>query len=224
MTDAPSASSTLSLDSRVRSYDVAAWFYDWVVGSSLYHRFVWGMRPEAHAHFAERALQEAPAGEVLDAGCGSLLFTARSYGHSSRSLTLLDGSHGMLSRARRRLGRHATDPRLTLQQGDLYALPFAPARFASVHHFGVLHCLERPERSLAELARVTKPGGTLFLSCLTLGRKRGDSFLARLHRAGHIAPARTPTEIITLVTNAGYEITQARTPGSFLFLEARKRP
>ena len=221
MTDAPLVATPLTHDSRVRSYDLGAWFYDWVVGSALYHRIAWGMHPEEHARFTERALHHAPEGDVLDAGCGGLLFTAPTYCRTARSLTLFDGSQGMLARARGRLGPSAHEPRIQLRHGDLYAPPFTTAQFASVSHFGVLHCLDRPERCLSELARITRPGGTLFLSCLVLARPRGDAFLARLHRAGHIAPARTLTEVQTLVTQARYTITAAQTRGSFLFLEAR---
>src|SRR3954468_14295442 len=147
----------VALDSRVRSYDLGAWLYDWVVASTLYHRAAWGMRPEQHEVFAQRALAQALPGEVLDAGAGSLLFTARAYRDTPRSLTLLDGSAGMLARARRRLGPSAHGSRIQIRQGDLYALPFEAAQFANVFHFGVLHCLDRPERCLAELSRVAQP-------------------------------------------------------------------
>jgi ubiquinone/menaquinone biosynthesis C-methylase UbiE len=216
----------VALDSRVRSYDLGAWLYDWVVASTLYHRAVWGMRPEQHEAFAKRALAQALPGEVLDAGSGSLLFTARAYRDTRRSLTLLDGSSAMLARARRRLGSSASsnvhDSRIQLVQGDLYALPFESARFANVFHFGVLHCLERPERCLAELSRVAEPGAPLFLSCLVLGRKRGDAFLARLHRAGQIAAPRTSDEVKALIEHAGFSLKSSRIEGSFLFVEALK--
>jgi len=211
-----------ALDSRVRSYDLGAWLYDWVVASTLYHRAVWGMRPEQHELFAQRALAQGLPGEVLDAGSGSSLFTARAYRATPRPLTLLDGSSAMLARARRRLRSSADDPRIQLIQGDLYALPFASARFANVFQFGVLHCLERPERSLAELSRVAQPGAPLFLSCLVLGRKRGDAFLVRLQRAGHIAAPRTSDEVKTLIEHAGFSVKSSKILGSFLFVEAVK--
>ena len=214
---------TAALDPRVRSYDLGAWLYDWVVASPLYHRFVWGMRPEQHEAFARRALAQSAPGEVLDAGSGSLLFTARAYRDSKRFLTLLDGSAGMLARARRRLGSSAHEARIKLRQGDLYALPFAEAHFANVFHFGVLHCLDRPERCLAELARVAQPDAPLFLSCLVLGRKRGDAFLARLHRTGHVAAPRTADEVRALINDAGFVVQSSQIRGSFLFIEACAR-
>jgi ubiquinone/menaquinone biosynthesis C-methylase UbiE len=180
------------------------------------------MHPEQHEVFAQRALAQALPGPVLDAGSGSLLFTARAYRDTSRSLTLLDGSSGMLARARRRLGPSAAESRIELLQGDLYALPFEDAQFANVFHFGVLHCLDRPERSLAELSRVAQPGAPLFLSCLVLGRKRGDAFLARLQRNGHVAAPRTREAVNALLGQAGFCLKSSRIQGSFLFVEAIK--
>ena len=221
MSSPPSPTSALTTDARVRSYDLAAWLYDWVVASTIYHRFVWGMPPEEHTAFAERALTHSRQGETLDAGAGSLLFTAGPYRATTRSLTLLDGSARMLERARRRLGASANEPRIHLRQGDLYALPFAAARFDNVFHFGVLHCLDRPEQCLTELARVARPGAALFLSCLVLGRSRGDALLRRLERTGHVARPRTAGEVTALLNHAGFSVNESRTQGSFLFIEAR---
>jgi len=219
---ADSSASSLSLPAlvppaRVRAYDLGAWFYDLVVGSRLYHNIVWGMPPDQHLAFARRAIQAAPSGAVLDAGCGSLLFTAPCYRESSRELTLLDGSSTMLARAARRLGSAS---RARLIQGDLRALPFEAERFAATLHFGVLHCLDEGDRALEEMFRVTRPGGRLFLSCLTLARPRGDAFLRRLARAGHVAAPRHPQEVLNAIAGAGFRRVERRQHGSFLFVEA----
>jgi ubiquinone/menaquinone biosynthesis C-methylase UbiE len=215
---ADSSASSLSLPAlvppaRVRAYDLGAWFYDLVVGSRLYHHIVWGMPPDQHLAFARRA----PSGAVLDAGCGSLLFTAPCYRESVCELTLLDASGTMLARAARRLGPAS---RARLIQGDLRALPFEAERFAATLHFGVLHCLDEADRALEEMFRVTRPGGRLFLSCLTLARPRGDAFLRRLARAGHVAPPRHPQEVLNAIAGAGFHVVEQRQHGSFLFVEA----
>jgi ubiquinone/menaquinone biosynthesis C-methylase UbiE len=206
---------------QTQAYDAAAWFYDWVVGSDLYHRFMWDMPATEHARFAELALSRAKPGEVLDAGCGSLLFTSGTYRSTPRGLTLYDGSVGMLARARRRLGPAAAKHRL--ERGDLYDLPFADAVFAAALHFGVLHCLAKPEVALRELWRVTQPGGALSLSCLVLsGRSRGNAWLRRLNAAGHVAAPRHASEVLALVSDAGFELESQQAKGSFLFVHARK--
>jgi ubiquinone/menaquinone biosynthesis C-methylase UbiE len=220
MSSSPDSSASLPAlvpPARVRAYDLGAWFYDLLVGSRLYHNIVWGMPPDQHLTFARRAIQAAPSGAVLDAGCGSLLFTAPCYRDSDRELTLLDASCTMLARAARRLGPAS---RARLIHGDLRALPFEAERFAATLHFGVLHCLDEADRALEELFRVTRPGGKLFLSCLTLARPRGDAFLRRLARAGHVARPRHPQDVLSAIAGAGFHLVEQRQRGSFLFVEA----
>jgi SAM-dependent methyltransferase len=223
---APARSPTFGAPPRVRGYDLGAWFYDLLVGSRLYHRTVWGMPPDEHLAFARRALElssagpDGPDGPILDAGCGSLLFTAPCYRGSMRDLTLLDASATMLARAARRLGPPAGPTRF--MRADLRTLPFEPARFAAVFHFGVLHCLDERARVLSELARVVRPGGRLFLSCLTLGRPRGDAFLRRLARAGQVATPFEAQHVLETTERAGWKLLERRQRGSFLFLEAQR--
>lgn len=229
MTNSPVAAGLASVESpaleapaRVRAYNVGAWFYDLVVGSRLYHKVVWGMPPDRHLAFARRALEAAPTGPILDAGCGSLLFTAPCYREGQRDLTLLDASPTMLARAQRRLGTARASTRLI--EADLRALPFEAARFAATFHFGVLHCLDEQDRVLSELFRVTRAGGKLFLSCLTLGRPRGDAFLRRLARAGHVTTPRSPQDVLNTISRAGFRVTGQHQHGSFLFVEAERLP
>jgi ubiquinone/menaquinone biosynthesis C-methylase UbiE len=124
----------------------------------------------------------------------------------------------MLARARRRLGQRPA----RWVQGDLRALPFEPEQFEAVFHFGVLHCIEEAQTVLDELARVTQSGGKLFLSCLTLARPRGDAFLRRLARAGHVAAPRSTEQVVDLVEGAGFTLRAHTQRGSFLFIEAER--
>jgi ubiquinone/menaquinone biosynthesis C-methylase UbiE len=214
----------------VEEYDRFAWLYDLIVPSQLYHRLVWGMAPGEHGRFAESGLAAAAPGLVLDAGCGSLVFTAQAYSNwvegsdADPSLTLLDGSRGMLRRARARLAKRSerAAARAQFVQGDLLRLPFADERFTTVFHFGVLHCVEGAESVLAELVRVTAPQGRIFLSSLVLGRARGDAFLRKLQSKGHVAHPRTPSEVIALMEKRGWNVTESTVRGSFLFVEATR--
>jgi SAM-dependent methyltransferase len=219
-TVAPAPPTARSSPPEVAAYDLGAWLYDFIVGSRLYHQWVWGMAPSEHTAFARRALEHAADGAILDAGCGSLLFTAPCYRDVERPLTLLDASIGMLNRARRRLGARRTE----WVQADLRALPFGPARFANVFHFGVLHCIDDAALVLHELARVTHPGGRLSLSSLTLGRPRGDAFLRRLARSRHVAEPRRPEQVLDAVQEAGFALRSHHQHGSFLFIEAERQP
>ena len=209
---------SLSHPARVSAYDLGAWLYDFIVASRVYHRFVWGMEPSEHTAFARRSLAAASEGPTLDAGCGSLLFTAPCYRETQRPLTLLDASSGMLARGRRRLGSHPAE----WVQADLRALPLADEHFANVFHFGVLHCIDEAASVLSELFRVTRPGGKLFLSSLTLARPRGDAFLRRLARSGHVAEPRERERVIAAIEEVGFTVQSEQQRGSFLFVEASK--
>lgn len=72
----------------------------------------------------------------------------------------IDASEGYVRDARRRL----TDRRAHLVVGDGTARPVADAVVAAVVSGPVLNFLPRPERAVAEIARVTRPGGTVAAS------------------------------------------------------------
>jgi SAM-dependent methyltransferase len=96
---------------------------------------------------------------ILDAGCGSgpLFAALRDRG---AIVTGIDKSAGMLELARRRLGDAAD-----LQVAELGSpLPFPDDTFDDVTASLVLHYLEDWRPALAELRRVLKPGGRLFVS------------------------------------------------------------
>ncbi len=205
-------------------YDRFSWLYDWIVGSEIYHRCVWGSPVGVHDAFAREVLEPARRHRVLDAGCGSLLFTAGAYRDLRAGLdamTLFDLSTAMLDRAQKRVA--SAEHQFRFVQGDLLALPFQDGVFDTVLHFGVLHCMEDAHLVLRELSRVTVPGGSFSLSCLALGRPRGDRFLARLHRAGHVAVPRSEETILDLVAEAGFDIVSSRRVGSFLLVRAERK-
>jgi len=72
----------------------------------------------------------------------------------------LDLSREMLAVARVNLERAGVD-NCTIRQGDMYQLPLPGASFDAVVIHQVLHYADRPERALAEAARVLRPGGRL---------------------------------------------------------------
>jgi len=126
----------------------------------------------------------------------------------------------MLRRARRRLD----SPSARFIQADLRALPFEDGTFGSVFHFGVLHCIDEAERVLGELSRVARPGARLFLSCLTLSeRKLSNTFLRRLHGAGHISPPRAASHVRAKIERANFTLRDTKQLGAFLFVDAERR-
>ena len=181
-------------------YDRRASAYDAVVGSRLYNRLLWGSSPAAYGGFAARALQSSD-GPLLDAGCGSLVFTADVYARADRPLVLVDRSLGMLQAAQTRLraagGARARDA--IFLQADLFDLPFRPGRFRTVISMGMLHLFEEIDGLVAALDRSLAPGGHLFLTSLVAERRIGRAYLSLLHRAGEVAPPRTNAQIIRAV-------------------------
>jgi SAM-dependent methyltransferase len=101
----------------------------------------------------------AAAGErLLEVGCGtgSLTFTlARTV--PFRELTAIDYADVYVAAARAR----NRDPRLRIEQGDAAALPFPDAHFDRALSLLVLHFVADPAGAVAEMRRVTRPGGVV---------------------------------------------------------------
>lgn len=94
----------------------------------------------------------------LDVGCGTgaLSATILSEGQP-RSVAGIDASEAYLAFARQRVSHE----RVTFRTGDAQALPFADDTFDAAVSGLVLNFLPDPRRCLSEMARVTRPGGTV---------------------------------------------------------------
>src|SRR4030095_15065280 len=115
-------------------YDRRATAYDSVVGTRLYNRIMWGTSPLDYVAFAREAIMSNPSERMLDAGCGSLLFTAQLYIGSNRLIIAFDQSLGMLRRARARLIElsGSVPAHIFLLQADLSTLVFRPKQFRTI--------------------------------------------------------------------------------------------
>ena len=92
-------------------------------------------------------------GHVLDVATGTGLVAAELLRHGFR-VTALDHSPEMLARARSRF-----DGRLELVEAPAESLPFADAAFDHLTFTYLLRYVDDPAATLAELARVVRPGG-----------------------------------------------------------------
>jgi ubiquinone/menaquinone biosynthesis C-methylase UbiE len=112
----------------------------------------------------------AELGDVLDLACGTanLLPRLEEWGARVRRYTGVDVSREMLRAARPRLV--ASSIPATLEAADAAALPFPAARFDTVVSASALHDFAEPERALAEVRRVLRPGGRLLLLDWSRGR------------------------------------------------------
>ena len=99
------------------------------------------------------------AGErILDAGCGtgSLMFTIPQVADVAH-IDGIDFSEVYVEAARHR----NTDPRITISQGDVCALPFQDGTFDRSLALLVLHFVPESQQAVAEMKRVVKPGGVV---------------------------------------------------------------
>jgi SAM-dependent methyltransferase len=96
---------------------------------------------------------------ALDAGTGTGALAFALSGLVAE-VVALDVVPELLAEARKRLGDH---PNVSLVEGNVTALPFGEAEFDVVGSLNTLHHVSRPELAVAELARVTRPGGTLLV-------------------------------------------------------------
>jgi SAM-dependent methyltransferase len=184
-------------------YDNRATLYDLVVGTRLYNRIMWGAFMPDYVAFARQAVASDQTGMLLDAGCGSLLFTAQGYLDSQRPILACDQSLNMLRRARSRLKKLAdhVPARIFLLQADLGALPFRPDSFRTVLCMNVLHHLADAEGLIAGLKQLLKGGGQMYLTSLVRGNRLiGDLYLDKLYKRGDFVHPRTGVELGNIIS------------------------
>jgi ubiquinone/menaquinone biosynthesis C-methylase UbiE len=105
-------------------------WYDLVGGRDVYHRIFWGVSTREYREFAGRASRACPGGWLLDAGCGSMLFSAGAHLRNDCDVVVgTDISRGMLHRACRRLGSERRSRHVWLTRADILTSPFLTAAF-----------------------------------------------------------------------------------------------
>ena len=98
--------------------------------------------------------------DLLDVGCGPASITADLAERVAPGrVVALDAAAGALEAARATLRERGLSEQVELTSGDVMALPFEDASFDVVHAHQVLQHLADPVGALAEMRRVTRPGG-----------------------------------------------------------------
>jgi ubiquinone/menaquinone biosynthesis C-methylase UbiE len=101
-------------------------------------------------------------GAILDAGCGTGEITFRLAELFPRATVhAVDILEEHVERARQRCAPFGD--RVQVTRGDVFALEFPAETFDLVVNRHVLQAIPHPDRVIAELARVAKPGGILHL-------------------------------------------------------------
>ena len=98
--------------------------------------------------------------DLLDVGCGPATITADLAGRVAPGRVVgLDTASGALEAARATLAERDLPARVELTDGDVMSLPFDDGTFDVAHAHQVLQHLSDPVGALAEMRRVTRPGG-----------------------------------------------------------------
>ena len=98
--------------------------------------------------------------DLLDVGCGPASITADLAERVAPGrVVALDAASDALQAARATLSERGLSEQVELTCGDIMALPFEDASFDVVHAHQVLQHLADPVGALAEMRRITRPGG-----------------------------------------------------------------
>jgi ArsR family transcriptional regulator len=158
---------------------------------------------------------------VGDLGCGTGQVSAAIAPFVAR-VVAVDASAAMLQAAKRRL--HGLD-NVDLRRAELEALPIDDGRLDAATLMLVLHHVPEPERALAEVARVVKPGGRLLVVEM-LPHDR-DHYRQQM---GHVWLGFSEDQMRRLMSEAGFnEIrivplpSDARSKGPALFVGTAQR-
>ena len=117
-----------------------------------------------------RAVGAAPGERVLDLAAGTGT-SSRAFAAAGAQCVACDFSLGMLSVGKHGADRHGTDrhgpgqpaARVSFVAGDALAVPFRDQAFDAVTiSFGLRNVVD-PDAALAEMLRVTRPGGRLVI-------------------------------------------------------------
>lgn len=108
---------------------------------------------------------------ILDVATGTAAVAMEVVRRTGCRVVGLDQSEEMLAEGRSRVAAAGLTDRIELVQGTAEQLPFADQSFAGLTFTYLLRYVEDPLTTLAELARVVRPGGTIAM--LEFGLPRG---------------------------------------------------
>ena len=132
-----------------------------------------------------RLNDETHGNQVLDVGCGTGL--SLPYFRPDLNVTGIDISDDMLARAEQRARRRKLNNIAGLHIMDASNMQFADNQFDSVLATFVMSVVPDPAKVLAEISRVTRPGGRVYLFNHFRAGEEDNRVLALAERA--IAPA-----------------------------------
>ncbi len=182
---------------------------------------MWGTSPVDYVQYAREALNSFCDGTFLDAGCGSLLFTAPVYVSANRHIVASDQSLVMLRRARERLRKLAgrVPDHIRLLQADLNDLPFRKKNFRTVLCLNVLHQFVDARALVYGLNQLLSESGNLYLTSLVSNNRTiGNWYLEMLYRTGEFVRPRNELELTEVFLDSFGQRVRYREKGNMAFV------
>jgi ubiquinone/menaquinone biosynthesis C-methylase UbiE len=166
---------------------------------------------------------EMPDGAaILDVPCGGGLAFRALDPHQRDRYVAADLSRGMLRRARLVVERRGLD-QVEFVEADIESLPFEDASFDLWVCFNGLHCFDRPEAALTEVARCLRPRGRLVGDSAIRGAgRRYDALIAVYQRAGIFGRVPDLAELRSWLDAAELGEHRLETSGSIAHFDARR--
>ncbi len=147
-------------------------------------------------------LQPRPNEIILDAGCGTGVFTRSVIDHGS-TVVGVDVSESMLLQARRTLPTWGFVPLVA----DILALPFTDGRFDKTLSVTALEFIEEARTAVDEMFRVTRTGGHVLVGTLNSRSPWADRRVSELRTKAESvfrhARFRSPAQLKALVAFTG---------------------
>jgi ubiquinone/menaquinone biosynthesis C-methylase UbiE len=164
---------------------------------------------------------------VLDVGCGpgNLTLTVKQYAGASGSVYGIDASPEMINVARKKAKQSGAD--VVFDLGLIEKLPFAEATFDVVISRLVVHHLpdELKRQAFAEIFRVLKPGGVIFLADFKLPTNPILAHLTSLFVGHPMMVQSSVASLSPMLSQAGFNnITSGPTRSAFLGFVRGQKP
>lgn len=110
--------------------------------------------------------QEVKGKKVLDAGCGTGIFSIIFARNGASEVVGIDISEGSLSTGQK-LKESSGLPNVSFRKGDMLSLSFPDESFDIVWAWGTVHHTTDPFKAIEELIRVLKKRGSILLAVYT---------------------------------------------------------
>ena len=108
--------------------------------------------------------QKVPLSNVLDVGTGTAQIPIQlCKTHPDCKVTAVDMAGHMLQLAESNVNKFGFSDRIALSKVDAKGTGYADGEFVCVMSNSIVHHIHEPSKCIAEIVRVTKPGGVIFV-------------------------------------------------------------